>query len=357
VDVPLTLEELHCSLIPYNTGQPGITTSTDATVVSQGTVFAEFTGVQFHDTAKCAAVITSATGNFCFSDCDFEDAETTVINTSTAYVSMTDAKSRFGDGTRLTVLGNGLYTRFNGVPNPTRSTDVSRTNFGMGAFTAGVPNNWIFQGGSAANIADQGGGYVRLLFNSAGVSCLTYILPAGIRERRSLYTIRVLVRYTDISDAILTFYCRRSDTTNIQSYRRFTAFCHGTAWFYDIPIICGYDTGGQSIDISWSTASGAGVGYCEIAGLQLFECAETAMWQDVIDSTYRREFQDPLNLGPAIAKAGSNRTVQQAIAVPTAGTWKVNDRVLRNPQVVGQPKAWVCTVGGTPGTWVSEGLL
>ena len=44
------------------------------------------------------------------------------------------------------------------------------------------------------------------------------------------------------------------------------------------------------------------------------------------------------------------------IAAPTAGTWKVGRRVVRIPKV-GLPKAWICTVAGTPGTWVSEGDL
>lgn len=35
----------------------------------------------------------------------------------------------------------------------------------------------------------------------------------------------------------------------------------------------------------------------------------------------------------------------------------VGDRVLNINPVVGQPKAWVCTVAGSPGTWVSEGNL
>lgn len=45
-----------------------------------------------------------------------------------------------------------------------------------------------------------------------------------------------------------------------------------------------------------------------------------------------------------------------ANAAPTTGTWAVGERVARTP-VVGQPKAWSCTVAGTPGTWVSEGNL
>lgn len=44
-------------------------------------------------------------------------------------------------------------------------------------------------------------------------------------------------------------------------------------------------------------------------------------------------------------------------AAPVAGTWVVNDRVYNSAPTVGQPKSWVCTVAGTPGTWVSEGNL
>jgi hypothetical protein len=44
-------------------------------------------------------------------------------------------------------------------------------------------------------------------------------------------------------------------------------------------------------------------------------------------------------------------------AAPTAGTWAVGRRVINAVPAVGQPKAWICTVAGTPGTWVSEGNL
>ncbi len=52
-----------------------------------------------------------------------------------------------------------------------------------------------------------------------------------------------------------------------------------------------------------------------------------------------------------------SRQLQWATAVPTSGTWLQGDRVFNQTATVGQPKSWVCTVGGTPGTWVSEGNL
>jgi len=42
---------------------------------------------------------------------------------------------------------------------------------------------------------------------------------------------------------------------------------------------------------------------------------------------------------------------------PASGTWAVGDTCLNGNPVVGQPKGWQCTVAGTPGTWVSEGIL
>ena len=44
-------------------------------------------------------------------------------------------------------------------------------------------------------------------------------------------------------------------------------------------------------------------------------------------------------------------------ADPANGTWARGDRVFNSTPTVGQPKSWVCTVAGTPGTWVSEGNL
>ncbi len=44
-------------------------------------------------------------------------------------------------------------------------------------------------------------------------------------------------------------------------------------------------------------------------------------------------------------------------AVPSTGTWSVGDRTANSTPASGQPKGWICTVAGTPGTWISEGNL
>lgn len=345
------------SLIPYLPSQPCVTTSSNVSTVGQGTAHVAFVGTQFHDIARCGAVIRSSTGNFNFTDCDFERSEVTVINEFGARVSVDSPKTRFGTPTRLTTLGDGANTFYNGVPNPTLSTNVTPNNFGMLAWTGGVPDNWTFLAGSSANIQQVGAGYNRLLLNSATTSVISYPLPTDYEERRSLYTIRVNVRFQDVTDAILTFHCRRDNATVQQSVRAFANFNHTQDIWYDIPIILGYDTQPQAIDIEWSTPSGPTSGYIEIAGLELYECDDSVMTQDVIDSIMRREFLNPQGYGAPISKVGGRRTNHQATAAPTTGTWVVGDTVMRYPPVAGQPKGWVCTVAGTPGTWVSLGNL
>lgn len=46
-----------------------------------------------------------------------------------------------------------------------------------------------------------------------------------------------------------------------------------------------------------------------------------------------------------------------AAAAPITGTWDRGDRAFHSAPVVGSPKGFICTVAGTPGTWVSEGVL
>jgi len=70
---------------------------------------------------------------------------------------------------------------------------------------------------------------------------------------------------------------------------------------------------------------------------------------------------------PVLSELGTNintlvgqqvgRTTFYLSAAPTIGTWKLGDRVVNTSPAVGQPKGWICTVAGTPGTWVSEGNL
>lgn len=52
-----------------------------------------------------------------------------------------------------------------------------------------------------------------------------------------------------------------------------------------------------------------------------------------------------------------SRTVTLTGAAPTTGPWMRGDIADNGVASVGTPKRWLCTVSGTPGTWVSEGNL
>lgn len=75
---------------------------------------------------------------------------------------------------------------------------------------------------------------------------------------------------------------------------------------------------------------------------------------DLIDFTFRA-------IGLADYKQSRSALAAKLLfcagAAPTTGTWDQGDRVFNSKPAVGQPKSWVCTVSGTPGTWVSEGNL
>jgi hypothetical protein len=44
-------------------------------------------------------------------------------------------------------------------------------------------------------------------------------------------------------------------------------------------------------------------------------------------------------------------------AAPVTGTWVVGDRVWDSTPASGTPMGWICTVAGTPGTWVAMANL
>jgi hypothetical protein len=57
------------------------------------------------------------------------------------------------------------------------------------------------------------------------------------------------------------------------------------------------------------------------------------------------------------AGASQSASLYFGATAPVSGTFVLGDRVINSAPTVGQPKGWVCTVAGTPGTWVSEGNL
>lgn len=81
-------------------------------------------------------------------------------------------------------------------------------------------------------------------------------------------------------------------------------------------------------------------------------------WQvKYVDNDCRGNLTTDMHIVNGSAIGFGNRGLGFPAAAPTVGTWAKGDRVQNHNPTVGQPKAWVCTAGGTPGTWVSEGNL
>ncbi|UOF77229.1 pectate lyase superfamily protein [Caudoviricetes sp.] len=65
----------------------------------------------------------------------------------------------------------------------------------------------------------------------------------------------------------------------------------------------------------------------------------------------------PVRIFAGVVDITTENNVVYGSAAPTTLRWELGDRVINSAPTVGQPKSWVCTVAGTPGTWVSEGNL
>jgi len=77
----------------------------------------------------------------------------------------------------------------------------------------------------------------------------------------------------------------------------------------------------------------------------------------VDDMTVSIGTQAPINPSKFGSFELNTKTFTTGTAAPATGTWIVGSRVFNSAPAVGSPKSWVCTVAGTPGTWVSEGNL
>lgn len=110
--------------------------------------------------------------------------------------------------------------------------------------------------------------------------------------------------------------------------------------------------GTKSVYLQFSRVSGTGSIQLEEVGVfQVFGNQTSGSVYSDNDSS----FGFTGTFAPLVEYCPSN--IHSNTAAPLVDTWAVNDRVSQSVPTVGQPKAWACTVAGTPGTWVSEGNL
>lgn len=115
------------------------------------------------------------------------------------------------------------------------------------------------------------------------------------------------------------------------------------------------NTGWNDLHITFSPQTSGTLGF----GLQ--------MVGSTLDTGTCEVWIDDMTLAPGdaailnSAKFGSidlgGHTIAFDTAAPNKGTWKQGDRVFNHAPASGQATGWICTVAGTPGTWVAEGTL
>jgi hypothetical protein len=59
----------------------------------------------------------------------------------------------------------------------------------------------------------------------------------------------------------------------------------------------------------------------------------------------------------SVPTALTNLGLGSAAAAPTTGTWAVGNRFFNSTPVASGKIGWVCTTGGTPGTWKAFGAI
>ena len=127
-----------------------------------------------------------------------------------------------------------------------------------------------------------------------------------------------------------------------------------------------FSWGGGMLAFHGSTIQGTGTLTVSSGELWLHQCAVSASvaWTN---ATPLRLFGTRISGGLAKGDAGNTNvlcddgawaggTVTWNVA-PSAGAHVIGERHKNLIPVVGNPKAWICTVAGSPGTWVSEGNL
>jgi hypothetical protein len=162
------------------------------------------------------------------------------------------------------------------------------------------------------------------------------------------------------SDAVITQTKSIDDTFSANLAGSNPATFSGTTVYIENPNFIGNSGGaGNSRSIQYDNTGKVAVINPRFSGIDIYR-AESA-------SITEYEERGFTGTTPGISKPSAARVISgyaasgialaYSTAAPTTGTWAVGDRVENNTPAVGQPKAWRCTVAGTPGTWVSEGNL
>ena len=234
-------------------------------------------------------------------------------------------------------LGNNAQTFY--VPPRTVKT-FGKANFGtvIQSLSFADANSYAFTGTGALTATSQADG---IIFDS----CAELTIPAG-----PFTSLPSLVNFTSGKWYVITI-----DVNSVSGdLSKLTFQFNGGSAAGNISSLIGNQ---------WATCAVVGQASSSfLAGLYITN-SDTSASQvlrlsalQIIEFSTERNALEYLNSGVYIQAANRKRVIYSTSA-PTTGVWNVGDSCVNIAPAVGQPKGWRCTVGGTPGTWVSEGNL
>lgn len=251
-------------------------------------------------------------------------------------------------------------------------TDLGPANFSMTTWAAGAPTGWTTNLGTPANFIRQLAGPGIEIFPSPAASgsfYLEYILPnAGSGHLFGHYQVTSQITLIDATgNAVIgTVEWAIGNPTDGWNYGapvmgngNAGAECSGlplgplyTGTLLSAPL---NPTDNLAIRLFCNFPSGVNLLKIQMTAIQIWTVLASA--NPAAENSSGTEFIRP-GVGSGQVRdtiLGGFRSLRR-LTVPLAFTTIQGDRVIRNPPVVGQPKAWVAT-GATVGTFTSEGNL
>ena len=252
-----------------------------------------------------------------------------------------------------------------------KTTDLTLANFNMNTWTAGVPDNWSTNLATPANFIAQLSGAtpgIEISATSSGSFYLEIPLSNSIKDFFGYYQISMQAQIVDPTNSldIGNFSFGLGNATDGFNYSNYALGDSGSPnepsslpaneFFYLGFLLAAppNPTGTLSVRLLVSYGAASNTIKLQLKSLQIW--ATDTLDSGAAENATGHEFT-PNGNGNVRDYIQAGRRVRNRVALSTTDPSLVGDVMVRYPPVVGQPKGWVCTVAGDPGTWVSQGNL
>ena len=239
---------------------------------------------------------------------------------------------------------------FNGSKVPSVSTDslVNESEFGLLSWSDGIPNGyWYEQANSADWIGQITDGAV---LKNPGNYVIPYSYELSSETDFPLWGLSMTIKSNNSINTNLSAYFTTETDSAITSVFSFIDWCFEEDINIFIPLIRNknlvYRYRFRIIKNSYGEADTTST--YEIKNLKLMQ----------LNVDNNNSFIEHIKYSESVDVATKGKSLEMTHhQFPNWNKWNKGDRVINSSFSVGQPKAWICTASGTPGTWISEGNL